>query len=86
MTASCQYPTGDYQGRELSCGRPAVWETDDLQEIHFLCEHHCDDAEEWNTFRKERLGVSPRIEASRRLAQMLMDEVLIDEAIQGAAE
>lgn len=49
----CAYPVGDFQGEDLRCDRPAAWETDDLQEVHHLCDEHCREALRWNDFRRE---------------------------------
>ncbi len=43
----CEYPSDD------PCGEPAVWTTDDLQEVHHLCVEHCIDAFLSNDFVTE---------------------------------
>ncbi len=50
MKLRCEYPMGSD-----ACGEPAVWETDDLQEVHHLCAEHCIDAFLSNDFVAERV-------------------------------
>lgn len=33
------------------CAQPAVWETDDLGETHYLCDECCTEAMRFDTFR-----------------------------------
>lgn len=52
----CQYPVGADAWTVDCCERPAAWETDDLQEIHYLCETHCSEALRWNDFLTEEVS------------------------------
>lgn len=51
---SCDYPVRIGKGAWDTCDKPAVWETDDLAEIHNLCADHCAEAMQMNDFRADR--------------------------------
>lgn len=53
---TCDYPVTLAPGVADTCGKVAVWETNDLQEIHGLCEDHCNEALEMNDFRRDEVG------------------------------
>jgi len=39
-----------------TCDKPANWETNDLAEVHYLCERHCAEALQFNDFRRDEVG------------------------------
>jgi len=49
MMLRCECPRDDL----AECGRPAEWSTDDLGDVHHLCEECCLDTRNWNEFRIE---------------------------------
>lgn len=52
MTRRCEYPAfAEGEGDVLAdCGRPSVWTTDDLGDVHHLCNAHCVEAMTSNDF------------------------------------
>lgn len=52
MRPRCEYPV-PCGLRSDTCDAPAVWETQDLAEIHHLCQEHVDEALQMNDFRTD---------------------------------
>ncbi len=57
MSRGCEHPVTlavDPPTMDV-CGKPAVWETQDLKEVHHLCDEHCTEALLWNDFTRDAL-------------------------------
>lgn len=52
----CQHPVDLAPGIADTCDKPANWETNDLAEVHYLCERHCAEALQFNDFRRDEVG------------------------------
>ncbi len=52
----CEYPVATEPLGALECGKPAVWETEDLQEVSYLCDEHCCEAMRDNHMHADPVG------------------------------